>query len=110
MDGLVSLSEVLEESVTAMHDGRGLRGFIDSGGLAKRLRLLERLCATLSKLHGRGLAYGDLSPGNIFVSRSKEHAEVWLIDCDNISLLSREGGQKIYTPDYGCLLYTSRCV
>lgn len=101
MDGLVSLSEVLEESVTAMHDGRGLRGFIDSGGLAKRLRLLERLCATLSKLHGRGLAYGDLSPGNIFVSRSKEHAEVWLIDCDNISLLSREGGQKIYTPDYG---------
>lgn len=101
MDGLVPLSEVLEGSVAAMHNGLGLRGFIDSGGLTKRLRLLESLCATLAKLHGRGLAYGDLSPGNIFVSRSKEHAEVWLIDCDNISLLSREGGQKIHTPDYG---------
>lgn len=101
MDGLVPLTRLLEESIAAMHDGRGLRGFIDSGGLAKRLRLLEGLCNTLAKLHGRGLAYGDLSPGNIFVSRSKEHAEVWLIDCDNISLLSREGGQKIYTPEYG---------
>ena len=101
MDGLVPLSELLEESVTAMYDGRGLRGFIDSGGLSKRLRLLENLCDTLAKLHSRGLAYGDLSPGNIFVSRSKEHAEVWLIDCDNISLLSREGGHKIFTPDYG---------
>ena len=101
MDGLVPLTDMLEESMAAMHDGRGLQGFIDSGGLAKRLRLLERLSATLAALHGRGLAYGDLSPGNIFVSRSRDHAEVWLIDCDNISLLSREGGQKIYTPDYG---------
>lgn len=101
MDGLVPLADVLEESMTSMHDGRGLQGFIDSGGLVKRLRLLESLSATLAALHGRGLAYGDLSPGNIFVSRSREHAEVWLIDCDNISLLSREGGQKIYTPDYG---------
>ena len=101
MDGLVPLADLLEESIAAMHDGRGLQGFIDSGGLVKRLRLLERLSATLAALHGRGLAYGDLSPGNIFVSRSRDHAEVWLIDCDNISLLSREGGQKIYTPDYG---------
>lgn len=101
MDGLVPLTDVLEESMTAMHDGRGLQGFINSGGLVKRLRLLESLSATLAALHGRGLAYGDLSPGNIFVSRSREHAEVWLIDCDNISLLSREGGQKIYTRDYG---------
>lgn len=101
MDGLTPLSAVLEETMAAMHDGRGLQGFIDSGGLVKRLRLLESLCTTLAALHGRGLAYGDLSPGNIFVSRSRDHAEVWLIDCDNISLLSREGGQKIYTPDYG---------
>lgn len=101
MDGLVPLTSLLEESIAAMRDGRGLQGFIDSGGLAKRLRLLQGLCSTLAKLHGRGLAYGDLSPGNIFVSRSREHAEVWLIDCDNISLLSREGGQKIHTPGYG---------
>jgi len=101
MDGLVPLTDMLEESMTAMYDGRGLQGFIDSGGLFKCLRLLERLSSTLAALHGRGLAYGDLSPGNIFVSRSREHAEVWLIDCDNISLLSREGGQKIYTREYG---------
>jgi DNA-binding helix-hairpin-helix protein with protein kinase domain len=101
MDGLVPLTGLLEESFAAMRDGRGLQGYIDSGGLAKRLRLLEGLCSTLAKLHGRGLAYGDLSPANIFVSRSKEHAEVWLIDCDNISLLSREGGQKIYSDGYG---------
>lgn len=101
MDGLIPLASLLEETMAAMQDGRGLQGFIDSGGLIKRLRLLESLSATLAALHGRGLAYGDLSPGNIFVSRSKDHAEVWLIDCDNISLLSRDGGHKIYTPDYG---------
>ncbi len=101
MDGLIPLASLLEESMLAMRDGRGLHCFVESGGLSKRLRLMTGLSATLANLHGRGLAYGDLSPGNIFVSRSSQHAEVWLIDCDNISLLSHEGGQKIYTPDYG---------
>ncbi len=101
MDGLVPLQMLLGESIKSVDEGKGLVGFIESGGLSRRLRLLAGLARTLAELHGRGLAYGDLAPGNVFVSHSNEHSEVWLIDCDNISQLSRAGGQKIYTPDYG---------
>ena len=101
MDGLEPLQHLLGLSLEASKSGNGPHFFIESGGLSRRLRLLTALARTLAELHGRGLAYGDLAPGNVFVSRSREHAEVWLIDSDNISVLSREGGQKIYTPEYG---------
>jgi eukaryotic-like serine/threonine-protein kinase len=97
MDGLEPLQTLLEAPIA---DG-SLRTFIRTGGLSRRLRLLGALAGTLADLHGRGLAYGDLSPGNIFVSRSTEHSEVWLIDCDNLTVLSRTDTQGIYTPDYG---------
>ncbi len=101
MDGLEPLQRLLGMSLEAARNGNGASFFIESGGLSRRLRLLTALARTLAELHGRGLAYGDLAPGNVFVSRSLEHAEVWLIDSDNISVLSRAGGQKIYTPEYG---------
>ncbi|MFM0327320.1 protein kinase domain-containing protein [Caballeronia glebae] len=97
MDGLEPLQTLLEAPIA---DG-SLRTFIRTGGLSRRLRLLSALAGTLADLHGRGLAYGDLSPGNIFVSRSVEHSEVWLIDCDNITVLSRADSPPIYTPEYG---------
>lgn len=96
MDGLVPLTSLIE---TAREEN--VEGYLRTGGLRKRLRILASLGRTLADLHGRGLAYGDLSPANVFVSRSPEHAEVWLIDADNIDCVSHDGSQRIYTPDYG---------
>jgi serine/threonine protein kinase len=65
------------------------------------LKIISRLARVLADLHGRGLAYGDLSPANVFVSQSLEYAEVWLIDADNVASQSRDGQQGVFTPDYG---------
>jgi len=96
MDGLIPLKEFLE----SMQEN-GVKGFLETGGLQRRLILLAKLARTLAKLHGMGLAYGDLSPDNIFVSKSVDYSEVWLIDCDNICYQSRKSELKLYTPDYG---------
>ena len=55
----------------------------------------------MAKLHGLAIAHGDLSPKNVFVSSSHEHAQVWLIDCDNLSYAVRDSSLQLYTPDYG---------
>lgn len=96
MDGLIPLKTFLE----TMQE-KGINGFLETGGLQRRLILLAKLARTLAKLHGMGLAYGDLSPDNIFVSKEVEYSEVWLIDCDNICYHSRKSDLKIYSPDYG---------
>ena len=96
MDGLAPLTGLVE---TAREEN--IEGYLRTGGLRKRMRILAKLARTLADLHGRGLAYGDLSPANVFVSRSPDHAEVWLIDADNIDCVSHDGSQRIYTPDYG---------
>lgn len=101
MDGLEPVGTMLEQSMLALQEGRGLADYQASGGVARRVRLLARLARLLADLHGRGLAYGDLSPANIFVSQSIKHDEVWLIDSDNISVSTREGGQKIHSPQFG---------
>jgi serine/threonine protein kinase len=101
MDGLEPLGKMLEQSILAVQEGKGLEEYKSSGGVARRVRLLARLARILADLHGRGLAYGDLSPSNVFVSKSIEHDEVWVIDSDNISVSSREGGQQIYSPQFG---------
>lgn len=93
MDGLEPLAELIEK----VRD-EGIESFVRSGGLRKRMKALARLARILAELHGRGLAFGDLSPSNVFVSKSKAHAEVWLIDCDNIDF---DSSHMIYTPDYG---------
>ncbi len=74
--------------------------WIETGGLKKRLRVLMRLSNVLAELHSRGLVYGDLSPKNIFVSKSIDFAEVYLIDVDNITHQSKVG-HAVYTPGYG---------
>lgn len=105
MDGLLPLSELLDLSESSMLEGADptekLSGFLKTGGLKRRVNLLGRLARLLADLHGRGLAFGDLSPSNVFVSQACEHAEVWLIDCDNLCFSSRSSKDSMITPDYG---------
>lgn len=96
MDGLAPLKQLLESTQEC-----GLEGFLETGGLVRRIKLLGKLARTLAKLHGMGLAYGDLSPDNIFISNDSNYSEVWLIDCDNICYNSRSSEAGVYTPDYG---------
>jgi serine/threonine protein kinase len=101
MDGLEPLQNLIQESCEKLQSGDGLLGFVNSGGLRRRLKILANLARLLAQLHGRALAFGDLSPSNIFVSQSLDQGEVWLIDCDNICAMSRAGGSKLWTPDFG---------
>lgn len=101
MDGLVPMADLMQTASDALMSDDGLAGYLQTGGLLRRLKILARLARILAELHGRGLAYGDLSPANIFASKSLEYAEVWLIDADNITSQSRDGQQGVFTPDYG---------
>lgn len=96
MDGLHPLNQLLDKM-----QEEGVESYAPTGGLLRRLKILAKLALSLAELHGRGLAYGDLSPNNVFISQDIQYDEVWLIDCDNISALSRLSQQKIHTPDYG---------
>ena len=97
MDGLHPLQEMLEASHQALLDGDGLGGYVATGGLKRRLALLRELASTLAGLHARGLAFGDLSPANVFISKSVEHCQLWLIDCDNLCATERLGHGHIHT-------------
>jgi len=101
MEGLVPLESLMTEFDEAMREGRELQGFVQSGGLGRRLALLARLARVLASMHGLGIAHGDLSPRNIFVSSSHAHSQVWLIDVDNLCYAVRDSSLQIYTPDYG---------
>ena len=101
MDGMEPLAQMMEQAALALQEGEGLGQYRASGGVARRIRLLAKLARIIAGLHGRVLAYGDLSPANVFVSKSVEHNEVWLIDSDNISVSSREGGKMIWTRQFG---------
>jgi serine/threonine protein kinase len=71
----------------------------ETGGLKKRIKVLEKIAKTLSILHSRGFVYGDFSLSNIFVSKDKEYAEIFFIDADNITHESKVG-TAVYTPGY----------
>lgn len=101
MEGLIPFEDLLIQAQEAFKQGNGLEGFVASGGLERRLRLLARLARVMAKVHGLAIAHGDLSPKNIFVSSSHEHAQVWLIDCDNLTYAVRNSSLQLYTPDYG---------
>jgi len=98
ISGFTPLEQLIEISLTGLREEGSLEGYQKTGGLRRRLMLLKELAKTLAELHGRGMAYGDLSPSNIFVSESSEDSQVWLIDCDNICLKERES--YIHTPRY----------
>lgn len=69
------------------------------GGLSKRYEILKNLSAILCNLHSLGIVYGDLAPGNIFVSANDKDCEVWLIDLDNLAYAT-EVSSSIGTPLY----------
>lgn len=103
MDGLDSLNLMLDRSHNSLinpESDESLAEYRATGGLRRRILILKELAKILSGLHGRGLAYGDLSPNNIFVSKSLENHQVWLIDCDNICVNERRGYGDTYTPGY----------
>lgn len=111
MDGLIPLQGLMDETEVAMEESEGSpEKYLQTGGIRRRMRLLSRLARILANLHARGMAYGDLSPGNIFISKEVEHDQVWLIDCDNICLNQRDSydneqvegrAGKVYSPGYG---------
>jgi serine/threonine protein kinase len=101
MDGLIPLQDVLELSFNDLVDNNSVLEFIKTGGLKRRLQILLKVAQTLSELHSRGYAYGDISPANIFVSKDAKYSETWFIDCDNLCFNEREGHTHLYTPGYG---------
>lgn len=101
MDGLAPMTELMQVATDALLSDDGLSGYVKTGGVLRRLKMLARLARVLADLHGRGLAYGDLSPANVFASQSLEYAEVWLIDADNIVSQTRDGKPGVFTRDYG---------
>ncbi|WP_051785978.1 serine/threonine protein kinase [Endozoicomonas numazuensis] len=101
MDDLIPLQDLIIETNESLQNGEGLQGFLNTGGLTRRFSILAKLARLLADLHTRGLAYGDLSPANIFISKSINESEVWLIDCDNLATSCRLSDQHIHTPGYG---------
>ncbi|MEU6787003.1 lipopolysaccharide kinase InaA family protein [Nonomuraea angiospora] len=98
--------ELLEDMVSIQtlssppRAGDLLQWYARTGGLRRRLRLLARLAGALAALHGRGMAYGDLSPLNVLVSEPIEHEQVWLIDVDNVAVESQIRDHAVMTPGY----------
>jgi len=74
--------------------------YLAGGGLRRRLRLLARCADILGLLHGRGIVYGDVSPGNVLVSQAIAHEEVWMIDADNLRVESSPVLRPVGTPFY----------
>lgn len=72
---------------------------LETGGLEKRLKVLKKIAYNLFSLHSKGIVYGDISPNNIFVSKSLDHSEAWFIDCDNLAY-SYEVANPIGTPGF----------
>jgi eukaryotic-like serine/threonine-protein kinase len=111
MDGLIPLERLINDTEIAMSESGGNpEKYLQTGGIKRRMRLLAKLARILSDLHGRGMAYGDLSPANVFISEEIKHDEVWLIDCDNICINQRnsfdseiiEGkAGRVWSPGFG---------
>jgi hypothetical protein len=95
LDDMVALGAVCEPP-----DGELGPWYAVGGGLSRRLRLLARCAETLALLHGRGIVYGDVSPGNVLVSASVEHDEVWFVDADNLRVETSTKDRPLGTPYY----------
>ncbi|WP_192930686.1 hypothetical protein [Deinococcus sp. AJ005] len=67
----------------------------ETGSLRRRLTVLARTAGVLSRLHARGMVYGDPSPTNVLFD---EALNVHLIDADNLQYASRPSAQRILTP------------
>lgn len=77
-----------------------LEWYSKTGGIKKRLEVMHQVAFHLNKIHSVPLVYGDISPNNIFISRSDAYSEVWFIDCDNLGYANEKGGGFLHTPMY----------
>jgi serine/threonine protein kinase len=73
----------------------------ETGGLRRRLRVLEKAASVIARLHATPLVYGDVSDRNIFVSQDVNFDEAWLIDLDNVRYWAESSDVIIYTPGFG---------
>jgi serine/threonine protein kinase len=121
MGDLISLESLMNYTEESIASEGTPEQYLASGGLKRRMKLLAKLARILADLHARGMAYGDLSPANIFISEDTNHAEVWLIDCDNICINQRESfdstemegkAGRVFSPGYGApeVVNGDRCV
>ena len=111
MDGLMPLQSLIDDTEQAIEESEGSpEQYLITGGIKRRMQILAKLARTLAGLHAKGLAYGDLSPANVFISEQYAYSEVWLIDCDNICINQRESydskeiqgkAGKVFSPGYG---------
>lgn len=96
MTGMVPLQTLVE--VPREQVPNFAQWYLETGSLLRRLRILSKAAGLFRDLHERGLAYGDASPHNIFISEDCAAFEVWLIDCDNI--VQGVSPRAVYTPGY----------
>jgi hypothetical protein len=54
MDGLAPMTELMQVATDALMSDDGLSGYVKTGGLLRRLKMLARLARVLAELHGRG--------------------------------------------------------
>ena len=94
MDGMEPLKEQMKPNDDCM-----LSIYNKNSSLAKKLGVLKKIAEILLRIHSQGLVYCDLSPQNVFVSKSYKYQEVWLIDADNI-VYANKSKQAIGTPFY----------
>lgn len=96
MGDMTSFSELVP------FDADGIKRMADDGGHRRRFLLLSKLAALLSRLHGSGMVYCDISPNNVFVTKNPSYPvqNVWLIDADNVFLPGEDADKLVYTPRY----------
>lgn len=83
-------------------DGRSIsKWYLATGGLRVRLRRIATVFEVFTRLHGRGLVYGDPSPQNILFASDGEHPRAFLIDADNLHVQGRPNTSAVFTPGYG---------
>ncbi len=70
------------------------------GGIRRMYTILRKVAEILDSIHSIGYVYGDLNPGNVFVSNDLAYSEVQLIDCDNLMIAADYDG-IIHFPGYG---------
>lgn len=70
-----------------------------TGGLYKRLRCMANLAKIMGKFEDNNIAYCDISPNNVFISKDYNSYETWLIDIDNLKY-SYDNKPGLGTPTY----------
>lgn len=75
--------------------------FLETGGVVRRLQILQTLASILSALHRRGLYYGDISDQKVYVSERNRRQDVRLCFSHCIGFDAVASSHICYTPGYG---------